>query len=286
MKEDKKKVKVKNVVFCDDKLVFIGGPCVIEDEESNLKIADKIKRITENLKLPFIFKSSYLKDNRSSELTYQGPGIEKGLKILERVKRELDVPVLSDVHTPHEAEYAKSVLDVIQLPAFLSMQTSLTIAIAKTGKPVNIKKGQFLAPSDIKKVVGKIERQGNENILITERGTFFGYHNLIVDMRSFQILNENKYPIIFDAGHSVRNYGIPSSDPKGGERHFIPLLIRAALSTGFVDGLFLEVHEEPQCAKCDASTQWPLDRLKELLLMAKESFEKGKELLYKYGNLF
>ena len=285
MREDRKKVKVKDIVFGDDVFVFIGGPCVIEDEDSTLRTAEKIKEITDRLKIPFVFKSSYLKDNRSSELTYQGPGIEEGLRILEKVKKEFDVPVLSDVHTPHEVNYAKDVLDIIQLPAFLSMQTSLAIAIAKTGKPVNVKKGQFLAPSDIKKVVGKIERQGNENILITERGTFFGYHNLIVDMRSFQILNENKYPIIFDAGHSVRNYGIPSSDPKGGDRQFIPLLIRAALSTGFVDALFLEVHEEPSCAKCDASTQWPLNKLEEILSMAKESFEKGKELLHKYGNL-
>ncbi len=281
----KNKVKVRDVILGDEKFVFIGGPCVIEGEASSLKIAEKIKEITGKLDIPFIFKSSYLKDNRSSELSYQGPGLEEGLKILEKVKIKVGVPVLSDVHTPYEVDYAKEVLDIIQLPAFLSMQTSLTLKIAKTGKPVNIKKGQFLAPQDIKKVVNKIERQGNKNILITERGTFFGYHNLIVDMRSFQILNENRYPVIFDAGHSVRNYGIPSHDPKGGDREFIPLFIRASLSTGFVDALFLEVHEDPSSAKCDASTQWPLEKLEPILLMAKESFEKGKELLNKFKNI-
>ncbi|MEO0255440.1 MAG: 3-deoxy-8-phosphooctulonate synthase [candidate division WOR-3 bacterium] len=279
----RKKVKVKDIEFGDDRLVFIGGPCVIEDENSTLRTAEKIKKITEKLSIPFVFKSSYLKDNRSSELSYQGPGLEKGLKILEKVKKEFDVPVLSDIHTPQEVDIAKEVLDILQLPAFLSMQTSLTLALAKTGKTINVKKGQFLSPTDIKKVVEKIVRQGNENILLTERGTFFGYHNLIVDFRSFQIMAENGYPLIFDAGHSVRNYGIPSSDPKGGDRKFIPLLVRTGLSSGFVDALFLEVHEDPECAKCDASTQWPLSKLEDLLLMAKESFIKGKELIKKYN---
>ncbi len=199
------------------------------------------------------------------------------------MKKEIGVPVLSDVHTPQEVDYAKDILDIIQLPAFLSMQTSLTLKIAKTGKPVNVKKGQFLAPQDVKKIVAKIERQNNKNILITERGTFFGYHNLIVDMRSFQILNENGYPIVFDAGHSVRNYGIPSSDPKGGFREFIPLLIRSALATGYVDALFLEVHENPPCAKCDASTQWPIEKLEPILEMAKDIYNKGKEFIKKYN---
>ncbi|MEO0270758.1 MAG: 3-deoxy-8-phosphooctulonate synthase [candidate division WOR-3 bacterium] len=280
---ERKKVKVKDIEFGDDRLVFIGGPCVIEDENSTLRTAEKIKKITEKLSIPFVFKSSYLKDNRSSELSYQGPGLEKGLKILEKVRKEFDVPVLSDVHTPQEVDIAKEVLDILQLPAFLSMQTSLTLALAKTGKTINVKKGQFLSPADIKKVVEKIIRQGNENILLTERGTFFGYHNLIVDFRSFQIMAENGYPLIFDAGHSVRNYGISSSDPKGGDRKFIPLLVRAGLSSGFVDALFLEVHEDPECAKCDASTQWPLNKLEDLLLMAKESFIKGKELIKKYN---
>ncbi len=280
---EKKKVKVKDIEFGNDILVFIGGPCVIEDEDSTLRTAGKIKKITEKLSIPFVFKSSYLKDNRSSELSYQGPGLEKGLKILEKVKREFDVPVLSDIHTPQEVDIVKEVLDILQLPAFLSMQTSLTLALAKTGKTINVKKGQFLSPTDIKKVVEKILRQGNENILITERGTFFGYHNLIVDFRSFELMAENGYPLIFDAGHSVRNYGIPSSDPKGGDRKFIPLLIRAALSSGFVDALFLEVHEDPDCAKCDASTQWPLNKLENLLLMALEFFNKGKELIKKYN---
>lgn len=280
---EKKRVKVKGIEFGDEKLVFIGGPCVIEDENSTLRTAEKIKKLTEKLSIPFVFKSSYLKDNRSSELSYQGPGLEKGLKILEKVKKEFDIPVLSDIHTPQEVDIVKEVLDILQLPAFLSMQTSLTLALAKAGKAINVKKGQFLSPYDIKKVVEKIVRQGNENILITERGTFFGYHNLIVDFRSFQIMAYNGYPLIFDAGHSVRNYGIPSSDPKGGDRKFIPILIRAALSSGFVDALFLEVHEDPDCAKCDASTQWPLNKLENLLLMAVECFNKGKELIKKYN---
>jgi 2-dehydro-3-deoxyphosphooctonate aldolase (KDO 8-P synthase) len=279
---NKREIRIKDLVIGGDKFVFIGGPCVIESEEESLRVAESIKKITNKLGIFFIFKSSYLKDNRSSELTYQGPGLDKGLKILEKVKNNVGVPVLSDVHTPSEVDRAKEVLDILQLPAFLSMQTSLTLAIAKTMKPINIKKAQFLAPSDVKKIVGKIERQGNRNILITERGTFFGYHNLIVDVRSFQILSENGYPVIFDAGHSVRNYGIPSSDPEGGFREFIPVLIRSALSTGYVDALFLEVHPEPECAKCDASTQWPLERLEPLLLMAKEVFEKSRELNKKY----
>ncbi|MEN3045666.1 MAG: 3-deoxy-8-phosphooctulonate synthase [Candidatus Hydrothermales bacterium] len=275
----KNKVKVGEIEFGKDEFIFIGGPCVIEDESSTLKVAEKIKKLADELNIHFIFKSSYLKDNRSSELSYQGPGLEKGLKILERVKKEVGVPVLSDVHTPQEVDMVKEVLDILQLPAFLCMQTSLTLALARTGKPINIKKGQFIAPQDVKKIINKIKRQGNSNILITERGTFFGYHNLIVDFRSFKIISENGFPVVFDAGHSVRNYGIPSEDPRGGDRSFIPLLIKAALATGYVDALFLEVHEDPENAKCDASTQWPLKNLRNLLKVAIEFFKKGKESL-------
>ncbi|MEN3044205.1 MAG: 3-deoxy-8-phosphooctulonate synthase [Candidatus Hydrothermales bacterium] len=275
----KNKVSVKDIEFGEDKFIFIGGPCVIEDEKSTLIVAEKLRKVTDDLSIRFIFKSSYLKDNRSSELSYQGPGIEKGLRILEKVKKELDIPVLSDVHTPQEVDLAKEVLDILQLPAFLCMQTSLTLSLARTGKPINVKKGQFIAPQDVKKIVEKIKRQGNSNILITERGTFFGYHNLIVDFRSFKILNDIGFPVIFDAGHSVRNYGIPSQDPRGGDRSFIPLLVKAALATGYVDALFLEVHEDPECAKCDASTQWPIKDLKDLLKVALEFFQKGKETL-------
>ncbi len=267
-----KKIDIGKFKIGDGNFFFIGGPCVIETEEITLETAQGIKEICDELKINCIFKSSYLKDNRSSEQSYQGPGLEKGLEILKKVKDKTGLPVLSDVHSINEVDRAKKVLDIIQLPAFLSMQTSLTLALAKTGKPINIKKGQFLSPHNVKNIIGKIERQGNNNIILTERGNFFGYNNLIVDMRSIKILKSFGYPVVLDAGHAVRMYGISSSSPQGGTPEFIPLLARAGVAAG-VDGIFIEVHPDPRCALCDASTQFPLSKLKDLLIFLKDLHE-------------
>ncbi|MDI6851589.1 MAG: 3-deoxy-8-phosphooctulonate synthase [bacterium] len=274
-----KVIEVGNIkIGGNNPIVLIAGPCVIESEDITLRTAEKIKKITEKLEIPFIFKSSYAKDNRSSVEYYYGPGVEKGVKILEKVKREFNVPILSDVHYPDEVPIAAQVLDVIQIPAFLCMQTRLTLEIARTGKVINVKKGQFLAPQDIKNVVKKIESTGNTKILLTERGTFFGYHNLIVDMRSLKIMRDTGYPVIFDVTHTVRVYGIPSKDPRGGNPEFIFPLARAGVSVG-IDGLFVETHPEPKNALSDASSMLPLDELEPLLVQVKRIDEIIKELL-------
>jgi len=245
-------------------LALIAGPCVIEDENLVLSTAEKIKKIASKYEMPFIFKSSFLKDNRSSSKSYQGPGLDKGLKILEKVKREIGVPVLSDVHQESQVEPAAEVLDVIQIPAYLSMQTSLSLAAARTGKVINVKKGQFLHPEDIKNIVGKIEGEGNSNIMLTERGACFGYRNLVVDMRSFQIMRSFGYPVVFDPTHSIRIYGISSSDSRGGAPQFVPGLSRAAVAAG-IDVIFIETHPDCKNALCDAASMWPLDLLDYLL---------------------
>jgi len=246
-------------------LILIAGPCVIESEYMALATAESIKKITDKLHMPWIYKSSFLKDNRSSADSYQGPGLQNGLKILEKVKTEFHVPVLSDIHEPNQAQSAAEVLDVIQIPAYLSMQTSLVLAAARTGRPLNIKKGQFLHPEDVKHIVKKIESTGNHQILLTDRGTFFGYHNLVMDMRSFQIMRQTGYPVIADPTHAIRVYGISSSDPKGGTPQFVPSISRAAVAAG-VDAIFIETHPDCKNAKCDAASMWPLQHLEALLL--------------------
>lgn len=253
-------------------LVLIAGPCVIESEDLALSIAAQIQEIAGRVDMPFIYKSSYLKDNRSSSKTYQGTGLEEGMRILQRVKDETGVPVLSDVHEPGHVAAAAEVLDIIQIPAYLSMQTSLTLAVAKTGKVVNVKKGQFLDPQDVKNIIGKIEGEGNSQILLTERGSSFGYHNLVVDMRSFQIMRSAGYPVIFDPTHAIRVYGISSSDPKGGNPQFVPALSRAAVAAG-IDAIFIETH--PNCSKalCDAASMWPMQHLEALLIQLKAVHE-------------
>jgi 2-dehydro-3-deoxyphosphooctonate aldolase (KDO 8-P synthase) len=250
-------------------LVLIAGPCVIESEDLVMRTAEAVRKIAEKVSMPFIFKSSFLKDNRSSSTSYQGPGIEEGLRILQKVKERMDVPVLSDIHDLHDAEALSEVLDVIQIPAYLSMQTGLTIAVARTGKVINVKKGQFLDPHDMKNIIRKIEEEGNYNILLTERGSCFGYHNLIVDMRSFQILKSYGYPVVFDPTHAIRVYGISSSDPKGGAPQFVPGLSKAAVATG-IDALFVETHPDCANALCDAASMWPLKHLEKLLIQVKE----------------
>jgi 2-dehydro-3-deoxyphosphooctonate aldolase (KDO 8-P synthase) len=249
-------------------LVLIAGPCVIESEKLVLSVAEKIQKIVQKLHIPFIFKSSYLKDNRSSAASFQGPGIDKGLRILEKVKNEFGIPVLSDVHNQHDADKAAEILDIIQIPAYLSMQTSLTLAIGKTGKVVNVKKGQFLDPKDVKNIIGKLESVGNHNILLTERGSCFGYHNLIVDFRSIEIMKTLGYPVVFDPTHAIRIYGIPSSDMKGGAPQFVPALSKAAIAVG-IQALFIETHPDCEQALCDAASMWPLQQLESLLIQLK-----------------
>ena len=211
------------------------------------------------LKIPFIFKASYEKDNRGSEKSYKGPGLEEGLRILSRVKEKVGIPVLSDVHRMEDVDQAKEVLDVIQIPAFLCQQTSLLLKVGEAGRVVNIKKGQFVAPESMAGAVKKIHSTGNRQVLLTERGTCFGYNKLISDFCSIPILQEIGCPVIFDATHVVRNYGIPSEDPRGGSPQFVPHLSRAAVAVG-CNGLFLETHPDPNQALCDASSMIPLQR--------------------------
>ena len=245
------------------RLVLIAGPCVIEDEAVVMETVERLVAVTGRLQVPLVFKSSYLKANRSSVDYYTGPGLEEGLRILGKV-REMGVPVLSDVHSLQEVDAAAEVLDMLQLPAHLSMQTELTLALARTGKPVNVKKGQFLAPEDMAAVVSKIESTGNKGILLTERGVSFGYHDLVADMRSLAIMRRIGYPVVFDATHVVRLYGRPSSDASGGTPEFIEPLARAAVATG-CDAVFIETHPRVSEALCDAASMLPLDRLEPLL---------------------
>ena len=245
------------------RLVLIAGPCVIENEAVVMETVERLVAVTGRLQVPLVFKSSYLKANRSSVDYYTGPGLEEGLRILGKV-RETGVPVLSDVHSLQEVDAAAEVLDMLQLPAHLSMQTELTLALARTGKPVNVKKGQFLAPEDMAAVVSKIESTGNKGILLTERGVSFGYHDLVADMRSLAIMRRIGYPVVFDATHVVRLYGRPSSDASGGTPEFIEPLARAAVATG-CDAVFIETHPRVSEALCDAASMLPLDRLEPLL---------------------
>ncbi|MFA5388654.1 MAG: 3-deoxy-8-phosphooctulonate synthase [Candidatus Omnitrophota bacterium] len=244
-------------------IVLIAGPCVIESESHAMRHALKIRKICAKLGIGFIFKCSYDKANRSSVKSYRGPGISKGLKILARIKKEIGVPVLSDVHCRSELSEAKEVLDIIQIPAFLCRQTDFIIAAAETKKIVNIKKGQFLSPWDIKNIIEKVEAAGNRNIIITERGVMFGYNNLVSDFRSLEIMREYGYPVVYDATHSVQLPG-GAGCSSGGERRFVPALSRAAAATG-CGGLFLEVHEDPDKAPCDGPNMIALDTLEKLL---------------------
>ncbi len=249
-------------------LALIAGPCVIESEDIVLRTAEQVKTIANRLNMPLIFKSSYLKDNRSSATSYQGPGLEKGLRILQKVKNTFGIPVLSDIHDQHDAPACAEVLDVIQIPAFLSMQTSLLLAVARTGKVINVKKGQFLAASDMQTAINKINGEGNNQIMLTERGTFFGYHNLIIDMCNLKIMRDLGYPVVLDTTHSIRKYGISSSDRRGGAKEFIFGLTRAGVAAG-VDALFIETHPDCDSALCDAASMLPLQKFEELLKQAK-----------------
>lgn len=262
-------VRLGNFSFGDPNVfVLIAGPCVIEGEDIVLRHADRISRIARDLDIPYVFKSSYDKANRSSIRSFRGPGLEAGLKILAKVKQEFQIPVLSDVHTVREAERAQDVLDILQVPAFLCRQTDLILACARTQKIVNVKKGQFLSPWEMKNVVEKIESVGNRNILLTERGTSFGYQNLVNDFRSIPIMQSFGYPVVFDATHSVQLPG-GLGHASGGQAEFIPTLARCAIVAG-ADALFMEVHEDPKSAKSDGPNNLSIEELKDLLSVLKQ----------------
>ena len=257
-------VKVKDFeIGAGNPLVLMAGPCVLEELDRCLYIGRTIKDITHRLGIPYIFKASFHKANRPSYNGFRGPGLEKGLKMLATIKKELDVPVVTDIHKDVQAEPVAKVVDVLQIPAFLCRQTDLINAAAKTGAVINVKKGQFLAPRDMRNVVDKLLEGGNSNILLTERGATFGYNNLVVDMRSFPIMRSFGYPVIFDATHSVQLPG-GAGTSSAGNREYIEYLARAAVGAG-VDGLFMEVHDNPDEALCDGPNSFYLDKLEDLL---------------------
>lgn len=258
-----KTIQVGNLTIDGSRLFLIAGPCVIEGYDRTLMIGREVKRICEKLGVQYIFKASFDKANRSSYHSFRGPGLEEGLRILKSIKKELDVPVLSDVHDVTQLEKAAEVLDMLQIPAFLCRQTDLVYGAAMTGKPVNVKKGQFMAPEDMKNVLNKMEEAHNPNLAVTERGVSFGYHNLVVDMRSFPMMRKFGYPIIYDATHSVQLPGAMGT-VTGGQRDMIPYLARAAAASG-VDGFFMEVHDNPPEGLSDSTNMLYLSSLEGLL---------------------
>ena len=273
----------------DQPLFLIAGPCVVESEELQLRTAERLKNITEKLGVFFIFKSSFDKANRSSDRSYRGLGMEEGLRILDKVRSELDVPVLTDVHDISQIAPVGEVVDVLQTPAFLARQTDFIHAVAASGKPVNVKKAQFMAPHDMKNVVEKARTAAqaagvNEDmIMVCERGASFGYNNLVSDMRSLAVMRETGCPVVFDATHSVQ---LPSGQGKssGGEREFVPVLARAAVAAG-VSGLFMETHPDPASARSDGPNAWPLDRMEQLLETLVELDRLVKERGFEESNL-
>jgi 2-dehydro-3-deoxyphosphooctonate aldolase (KDO 8-P synthase) len=261
---NKQIVSLGEIDFGGDTMFLISGPCVIEEESIMMKTAGELKKMSDRLNIPLVYKSSFQKDNRSDVSYYQGPGLEEGLRLLERIKKEFELPVLSDIHYPDQVKPAAEVLDIIQIPAYLCMQTTLVVEAAKTGKIINLKHGQFLAPENMTKPVKKVEDSGNHKILLTERGYTFGYNDLVVDPRSIYHLSETGYPVIFDITHSIRKYGIPSADPSGGARQYLDVLARAGVASG-VDGVFIEAHPCPSEALCDAASQYDLNELEEFI---------------------
>jgi 2-dehydro-3-deoxyphosphooctonate aldolase (KDO 8-P synthase) len=261
-------------------LFLIAGPCVIESETMTIEVAGQLKEITDKLKIPFIFKSSYDKANRSSNKTFRGFGLTEGLRILQEVKKQINVPILTDIHTAEQVEEVASVVDILQTPAFLCRQTDFISAVAKSGKPINIKKGQFLAPQDMEQVVVKAKEAngGIDNIMVCERGASFGYNTLVSDMRSLSIMRNTKCPVVFDATHSVQQPG-GQGDRSGGQSEFVPLLARAAVSCG-ISGIFMETHPNPKAALSDGPNAIPLKQMESLLELLKEldGFVKSKNL--------
>lgn len=271
------KVQIGNFkVGAGEKLFLLAGPCVLESYERSLYIGRGIKAICEELGMPYVFKASFDKANRSSYNGYRGPGLEQGLKWLQSIKDELQVPIVTDIHTEDQILPASKVVDIMQIPAFLSRQTDLLYKAAQSGCVVNVKKGQFLAPADMKNVVRKLEEGGSDKILLTERGASFGYNNLVVDMRSFPIMRSTGYPVIFDATHSVQLPG-GAGTSSAGNREYVEFLARAAAGAG-VDGFFMEVHDNPEEALCDGPNMVYLDKLKVLLedLIAIDKITKAR----------
>ena len=256
-------VKIENIEVGGENFILLAGPCVLEGFERSLKIGKRAKEIADRLKIPYIFKASFDKANRSSIKSFRGPGLEEGLKILAEIKSELGVPIVTDIHESYQAEKVAQVADVLQIPAFLCRQTDLLMAAAKTGKTVNVKKGQFLSATEMKNVVTKLEECGTKKILLTERGTTFGYNNLVVDMRGLATMRSFNYPVIFDGTHSVQLPG-GGGTQSSGQREFIPYLTRAAAAVG-IDGLFLEIHDNPAEALSDGPNMVALDDLEKLL---------------------
>ena len=271
-----KKIKIKDFVIGDNKkFVLIAGPCVIEDERSAMDVASFLKEVTDKLDIPFIFKASYDKANRTSIKSYRGPGVKKGLSILKTIKETLNLPVLSDVHRFEEIDEAAKILDVVQVPAFLCRQTDFVVEIAKKAKVINVKKGQFLAPWDVANIIEKAKSAGNDKIMITERGASFGYNNLVFDVRSLPIMRNMGYPVIFDATHSVQLPG-GQGTCSGGQRDMVRFLARAAVAAG-VDGLFCEVYRDPDKAPCDGANSLFLREMEDMLVTLKKIDEIVKK---------
>lgn len=266
-----KKIKLKNYEIGGSKLTILAGPCVIESQEILEKTAIELKNIAQKLDINLVFKASFDKANRSSINSYRGPGIQKGLEMLAKIKKDFDLPIVTDIHTPDQAEFAAEVADILQIPAFLCRQTDLLVAAAKTGKIVNIKKGQFLAPEQMNTLIKKVEDSGNSCILLTDRGVTFGYNNLVSDFRAIPIMQEFGYPVIFDATHSVQLPGA-EGECSGGDRKFVPVLAKSAVAAG-ANGLFFEVHPEPDDALCDGPNMIALKDVEKIFKVCKDIFE-------------
>lgn len=268
---DMKTIKLRDFEIGGDKLTIIAGPCAAESQEILDETAKGLKEITKKLDINFIFKSSFDKANRSSIYSYRGPGLDKGLEMLQSVKDKFDLPIVTDIHTPNQAEPVSKVADILQIPAFLCRQTDLLVAAANTGKIVNVKKGQFLAPEQMSNIVKKLEECKNNQILLTERGSSFGYNNLVVDYRGIPIMQSFGYPVVFDATHSVQLPGANGTS-SGGDRRYVPVLAKAAVAAG-VNALFFEVHPDPENAKSDGPNMIPLDKAEDVFSICKEIFE-------------
>lgn len=262
-------VKVGNIDCGSPELFIIAGPCVIETEAIMYKTAEYLKLFSIQHNIPVIYKSSFLKDNRSNLSFYQGPPLQEGLKILQNIRHQFHLPVLTDVHYPEHVKEVADIVDVLQIPAYLVMQTSLVVEAAKTGLPINLKHAQFLSPDNMIKPIQKALDSGNDKILVTERGYTFGYNDLIVDPRSFYHLRQTGFPVVFDITHSIRRYGIPSSDERGGMRQYLHTIARAGVAAG-VDGIFIETHPDPANALCDAATQLCIDEFESFVLQLVE----------------
>lgn len=266
-----KPVKLRNFEIGGDKLTILAGPCAIENKDILFSVAEAMKNLTEELNINYIFKSSFDKANRSSIKSFRGPGLEKGLELLSQVKREFNLPIVTDIHTPDQADIVAEVADILQIPAFLCRQTDLLVAAAKTGKIVNIKKGQFLAPAQMKPLAQKVIDSGNNNVLFTDRGTSFGYNNLVVDMRGIPIMQDMGIPVVFDATHSVQLPG-GAGESSSGERKYVPTLAKAAMAAG-AKALFFEVHPDPDKALCDGPNMLSIEMAKDVFKVCNDIFK-------------